>query len=71
MRKLIRALQRAYSTFVKELHTIVVNLLSIITMVLIPILITAFCVLLAAGEAEYLLPIAVMLIALCFISNSL
>lgn len=71
MRKLIRALQRAYLTFVKALHTIVVNLLSIITLVLIPILIIAFCVLLAAEEVEYLLPIAVMLIALCFISNSL
>ena len=71
MRKLIRALQRAYLTFVKALHTIVVNLLSIITLVLIPILIITFCVLLAAGEAEYLLPIAVMLIALCFISKSL
>lgn len=71
MRKIIRVLKMAYLTSVKVLHTVVINLLDIITLVLIPTLIIAFCVLLAAGEVEYLLPIAVMLIALCFISNSL
>ena len=71
MYRLQKKLQRFWGTVTKVLYTICTEVLNVLTLVLLPVLIIVFCVLLVSGETDNLLSIAVMLIALCFISTAL
>ena len=53
------------------LSSISKGVLYIVTLVMLPVLLIAFCVLLAGGKYDALMPIAIMCGVMCYISTKL
>ena len=67
----MKRLKMMWKKFMLFLSSISKGVLYIITLVMLPVLLIAFCVLLAEGKYDALMPIAIMCGVMCYISTKL